>query len=253
MKYKRTLIFLFTTVVIAFAVFVFVALFSVKDIDISYSVYGGNEYDCMSVLEKYKGRNLLFLDENEVKRTLEAKTALKIDEVKKIYPSTVRVCVSTRQERFALSDGQGGYYILDDEYSVVAKRDNVSNHTDKLDNVIVKFSVPIDLDLSVRKKPDFTNPLFACFKTAADSFLSPRDEIREIYIYETEEKGNFRVSVSLRIGVRIVLYKAGERTQEKMDKAIEKLASLGDTDKLSGEIICLERENGEIFAAYTTH
>ena len=251
MKHKRTVIYLLVAVIAAFAVLVFVSLFSVKDIEVSYSVYGENQYDCKKILSKFKGQNLLFLDEGEVQRELEKQTVLKIDKVEKVYPSTIKVSVSSRQERFAILDKSGEYFVVDDEYSVVAKRDSIKNHTDELDNILVKFDVSSDLKFSIRDNLDFSNEVFSSFKTVADSFESPRDEIKEITIFETEERGNYRITVNLRVGVKIILYKASEKTQEKMAKAIAKLKALSDTDKLSGEIISLEREGGEIYATYT--
>lgn len=247
------LIFLLTTVSIAFAVLVFVALFSVKDIDVCYSIYGENEYDCVKILSKYKGKNLLFLDEEEVRKELEAQTVLKINEVKKVYPSTIKVSVSSRQERFAIEGKKGEFFIVDDEYAVVAVRGDTTNNTDTLNNVLVRFDVSETLNFSVRSYLDFSSSVLSSFKTVADAFDSPRDEIEEIFVYETEEKGNIRISVSMRSGVKIVLYKATERTQEKIVTAKNKLDGLDDTDKLFGEIICLERVDGEIYATYTTH
>lgn len=253
MKHKRALIFLLTTVIIAFAVLIFVGLFSVKDIDVNYSIYGDNEYDLVEVLSKFKGKNLIFLDEEEVQKELEAKTVLKIDEIKKVYPSTIKVSVSSRQERFAIEGENGEYFIVDDEYAVVAIRNDIANNTDTLENVLVRFDVSDNLQFSLRSSLDFSNAILFSFKTVADSFKSPRDEIEQIYVYETEERGNIRITVFMRSGVKIVLYKATERTQEKIVTAKNKLAGLADTDKLFGEIICLEREGGEIYATYTTH
>ncbi len=251
MKHKRTLIFLLITLAIAFAVLVFVSLFSVKDIDVNYSVYGENEYDCSKILAPFKGKNLLFLDENDVKKELEKQTVLKIDKVEKVYPSTIKVSVSSRQERFSILDKGGGYFVVDDEYAVVGKRADIKNHTDKLENILVRFELSYDLKFSIRDNLDFSDFVLLSFKTVVDNFDSPRDEIKEIYIYETQEKGNIRITITMREGVKIILYKATERTQEKIVKAINKLAGLEDTDKLSGEIISLERESGEIFATYT--
>lgn len=253
MKHKGLVIILSALVVIAFAILVFVALFSVKDIVVSYSVYGERVTGVEDVLSEYKGKNLLFVNQDEIEKKLKDNFALKIDWVKKVYPSTIEVGVSSRQERYAISTGQGDYYIVDEEYAVVARRSDTSNFADRLNNVVVTFDVDENPSFAVNSSLDAENKYVKAFETVVEGFSSPRDVIESVLIYETAEKGNVRITVKMRVGVSIVVYKALDKTSAKIAAAKSKYESLSDEDKLIGEIQCLESDSGAISAVYTTH
>lgn len=254
MRYKRLLLILSIVVLFAFSALVFVAVFSVKDIDVTYSVYGETGDLAEEILSQYVGRNLLFVDEAEIADRLKSATALKVDFVEKVYPSTIKVSLSSRQERFAISDGAGGYYVADEEYAVVDKRSTAANSTDALDNIVVRLDVGESLTLAVGGElPIEEKPYLKAFKTVVESFSSPRDEICSVLIYQTAEAGNYRITVTLRQGVRIVVYKATEKTFQKINAGISKLSALTDAEKLDGKIECWELDGGSVTAVYTTH
>ncbi|MBO4572552.1 MAG: hypothetical protein J5762_02120 [Clostridia bacterium] len=251
MKHKRLLIILSAAVATAFAVLVFVALFSVKDVVVHYSVYGERVTAAEEVLSQFKGKNLLFVDENEVADLISEKLALKVDGVKKVYPAGIEVSVSRCRERYAFYR-DGAYYIADEQFAVVDKRDDSSNSGDGLGNIIVETDINEELSLEVLTRLDYVNdPYIRALKQTVEPFSDPRDVISRILIYETAEKGNVRITLSLRTGVEIVVYKAFERTGEKVSAAIEKLSTLSDGDKLVGKIECLEREDKTVYAVYT--
>ena len=254
MSYKRLTIILFSLVVIAFAVLVFVALFSVKDVDIKFSVYGERVAGAEELLSRYEGKNLLFIDENEVESTIKSGLAVKVVYVKKVYPSTLEISLAVRQERFAIEKAGGGYYVADDEYFVVAERDTAANPTDGPDNVVVTFSQTLYPEMKVNERLAVEeNAALSAFKAAVDKFSCPRDEIASVSVYEMQERGNVRISVKLRTGVEILILKAYESAGAKMAAAIAKLNELEDKDKIVGKIECYQRDDGTIAAVYTTH
>jgi|GEM_PF-5076548 len=253
MKYKRLLISLCVIVAFAFATLVFVALFSVKDIEVGYSVYGERVTGAEEVLSVFKGKNLLFVSEEEIEKQLKDNLNLKIDEVKKVYPSTISVKLSGRQEMYAVSAEGGEYFVVDEEFAVVGKSKSVSNSVDLLDNVTVNFNAASFPEISVGKPLDKSDPLILAFIKTMSAFDRPRDKISVVEVYETAEKNNVRVNVQMRTGVHIVIFKALEKTDEKAQCAISKLRELSDGDKTIGRIECLELADGSISAVYTTH
>ena len=253
MKYKRLLIILSSVVAFAFAVLIFVALFSVKDVTVRYSVYGTRVEGVEQALSVYKGKNLLFISESDIEKTIKEKMTLKIDSVKKVYPSSIEVSVSSRQERFAIETGEGDYYVVDEEYAVVARRDGLENYADALENILVTFDVNEKPTVELNKYLDMSDPSIVALAAVAAGFDSPRDVIESILIVETAEKGNVRITVQTRIGVQIVIFKAYENADLKMQAAVAKLGTLSDGDKLVGKIECLMLADGSISAVYTTH
>ena len=253
MRYRRLLIILSLTVATAFCVLIFVALFSVKDITVDYSVYGSRVEGVEEVLASYKGRNLLFVGEGEIEQTIKDNFALKVDFVKKVYPSSIEVGVSSRQERFVIPTGEGDYYVVDEEYAVVAKRGDRCNFADELDNILVTFEVSEPPVININKHLDLTNAYVKGFKDTIEKFSSPRDEIESVSVVETAEKGNVRITLKTRVGVSIVIFKALEKTDEKASAAVAKFRFLSDSDKLTGKIECLMLADGSISAVYTTH
>ena len=253
MKHKRLLIILSVVVALAFGVLVFVALFSVKDVTVNYSVYGARVEGVEDVLSVYKGKNLLFVSESDIEKTIKDNYALKVDFVEKVYPSTIIVGVSSRQERFAVSTGEGDYYVVDEEYAVVDRREDCSNFADSLDNIVVTFDVSEKIEISLNKYLDASDAYVKAFIGVIEKFDSPRDEIESVSVVETAEKGNVRITLNTRVGLAIVIFKALERTDEKAQAAVAKFRYLSDTDKLTGKIECLETSDGKISAVYTTH
>ena len=253
MKHKRLLIILSVVVALAFCVLIFVALFSVKDVTVNYSVYGARVDGVEDVLSAYKGKNLLFVSENDIEKTIKDNYALKVDFVKKVYPSTIVVGVSSRQERFAVETGEGDYFVVDEEYAVVARRADCSNFADSLNNVVVTFDVSEKPQVGLNKYLDTTDAYVKAFFGVIEQFDSPRDEIESVSVVETAEKGNVRITLKTRVGLSIVIFKALEKTEEKAEAAVAKFRYLSDTDKLSGKIECLETSDGKISAVYTTH
>ena len=252
MKHARLLIILSAAVAVAFAALVFVALFSVKDISVSYSVYGDEMADVSSVLKKYEGANLLLLNVSDVEKDIKDNFALKVDSIEKVFPSSLKIVLSSRQERFAIA-AEGGYYIVDEEYAVVAKRQTPQNSADALDNVIVRFDVAGDVPIAEYKQLACDeNAYLKAFKATFDEAKSPRDDICEALVYETEERGNVRITLKTRLGVEIVIFKALEDTAVKAKAAFEKFSSLAAEDKLCGKIECYMRTDGTVSAVYTT-
>ena len=252
MKYGKLMTILSATVAVAFLLLVFVAVFSVKDVNVDYCVYGERAEGVEEALSVFEGRNLLFISEAEIEEEIKKNAAVKVNGVRKVYPSSIYVSVSRRQERYALKSSDGEYYILDEEFAAVDKRGDTSNEADGLNNILVEFDVKTPPVATVNSYLDGEDVYVKAFETAIGCFLTPRDIIESVLVYETPEIGNVRITIRLRSGLEIVVYKALERTYEKTRAAIEKLDTLSDADKITGRIECLELAGGDISAVYTT-
>ena len=237
--------------VAGFAVFFVVSLFTVKDVVSEYSVYGVAEFDEVEdILDDYEGKSLVFVDCDEIKNRINKDTVYNVESVKKEYPSTIRVKLSSRQERFAIAAQGGGYYILDEVFAVCAVREDASNSADELDNVIVDFINVDEPELIVKTRADYENNVaLSLVKSVIEKIASPRDHILSVTV---EDKGynDFYFTIRFREGVTAEIRKASEMTEEKAEKTFERYFDLSDKDKLGGKIICFMLDEGEVVAQY---
>ncbi len=103
-------------IAITFALVVLLAcvgIFSVKKIDVKYAVSSYDVKNTQSILDKYKGKSLLFLDEQNVVNDLKIEPYLKIESIEKKYPNVLRVSVSERRETYKFVYNEK-VYILDE-------------------------------------------------------------------------------------------------------------------------------------------
>ena len=250
MKHAKLLIVLSSLVAMFFVALVLTALFSVKDLPVTYSVYGKAEFsEVEEVLSKYKGKNLFFVKTDEIKKDINENTSFTVEKVEKKYPSTIEVVLSSRQERYAVVS-EDGFYILDDVFTVCDKRSSSLNSADGLDNVIVEFSPSIAPTLTVKKRADVENDeALKIMKEVFDEIPSPRDCVRSVF-FEDKGYGDIYITIVFTEGVSAEIRKADEKTSDKVKKTYEKYVASDDGDKLSGKIICFEMQGGVIVADY---
>lgn len=251
MKHPKLLIILSCCISALFLVLFFISLFSVKDLQCEYSVYGKAEFSAVEeIFSEYEGKSLLFLDEKEIETKINESTVYNVESVEKVFPSTIKVVLSAMQERYAIDAGDGTYFILDELFTVADKRASISNSADALDNILLGFIgvEPPALQIKTRIDAD-SNVEFSLIDKIAEGLGSPRDHITKI-TFDDKGYGNYYLYVSMREGVVIEIRKAVENTDEKIRVAFEKYFALEDKDKLGGKIICYELQEGGVVADY---
>lgn len=111
-------------IAIAFALvvlFACVGIFSVKKIDVNYAVSSFDAQDSQLILDGFKGKNLLFIDEKEVIESLSFKPYLQVESVQKKYPNVLSVSVKERRETYKIKFDDKTYIL--DENGVVLNDD----------------------------------------------------------------------------------------------------------------------------------
>lgn len=254
MRLKNLLILSCVLVVIGFTALCFRAVFSVASINIDYSYYTDSEVDNANrLLSHYYGANLLFVDTDKVVNLVNENTSLKVESVKKNYPNVLEIKLKQRQERFAIKTSDG-YFILDEEWTVVDKRDNLKNSVDNLDNILLTFQ-NAEFDASILQiRSTLTigrDDLLNAVTSMVNEISSPRDFIKEIVVVEKEKGVNFYVNFLTFEGVTIEVRKALLDPKQKITLGVEKYESLFDRDKLSGKVAVYSLDSGEIVATYS--
>ncbi len=249
MKHRKLFLISVTALALLFVVLCFFAVFSVNDINVQYSVYSDSDKAlCDEILDGYRGKNLLFLDVDDLKQEILDKTSLKVESITKQYPFTLNVKLFARQERFAIQTAQGDYYILDDEYTVIDKRQSPINGADNLSDIILEFITPDTLTLNLKAPLELSNDsLLQSLKLSLSCFDSPRDLIERVTVYKVDnEADNYRLIFTFRSGVKMEVRKALDLPKEKTQAGLQKYLSLTDVDLFKGTIICYTLDSGEV-------
>ena len=125
MKGKRR-IFLNLIVAAAFLIVVIVAFFSVfslAEVRVRF-VLGENggayEGEIRETLEAHRGKSLLFLDTEEIRKELAAYPYFEVKKLEKSYPNGLEVELSERREMFLFESG-GASYVLDGDGFILAE------------------------------------------------------------------------------------------------------------------------------------
>lgn len=253
MNYKKTVLISGIIALCLYFALVFVTVTRVSDINVNYSAYSFEDYElCMQVLSEYKGKNLLFLNTDEVKERVVAKTGFKVKSVNKNYPFSLEVNLYSDEERFAIVYNDE-IYVLDDDFSVLRKRETLINPADGLSDVLIEFKTEIQPTVEFKKPLVYSDEeVFNSLKTAISCFSSPRDYLSSVAVIETPEKGNYRIEINMRSGLKILVYKAAEKTQEKVLAAISKYNGLNGGDLICGVIESYTlSDSGKVTAVYT--
>lgn len=251
MKHPKLLIILSSSIFAVFAVLFLTSLFSVRDLKCEYSIYGKADFSAVeSILSEYEGKSLLFIDEKEIENKINETTPYNVETVEKVFPSTVKVVLSAMQERYAVSAGDGTYYILDELFTVVDKRESIKNSADALDNILLSFIGTEPPALVLKTRIDVSdNVIFNIIDQIARSLESPRDHVLSV-TFDDKGYGDYYLTVAMREGVALEIRKANLSTDGKIKATFDKYFALSDAEKLSGKVICTELDGGEIVADY---
>lgn len=252
MNYKKTVLISGIIATVLYLTLVFVTVFRVNDVNLNVSAYSFEDYGvCTEVLAKYKGKNLLFLNTDQVKDEIVRQTGFKVESVIKNYPYTLTVNLYSNEERFAI-EYNDSIYVLDEEYVVMKTRDSLINPADNLSDVLLKFETTVQPVIEKKKPLVYSDDeVFTALKNAVAVFDSPRDVLSSVTVIETAEKGNYRIEMQMRSGVKLLVYKATEKTSEKVTEGILKYSELSDGDLIGGVIECLMLDSGKVTAVYT--
>ena len=119
MNVKRLAVIFIAVIFVLVAAFSTVAIFTVKQIDLSYSVLEGeisNPNAVKEELNSYIGKNLLFLDEEDVIESLKDDYYVEVLSVDKQYPNVLKVSLKERLPVYAVNNGGEYYYATKDGF-----------------------------------------------------------------------------------------------------------------------------------------
>lgn len=242
MKYKKLLIFITSLIFVTTLVFSSVFFFKIAEIDLTVnSVIGSNENldgVLSSRLEKYNGKNILFVSVKDVKKEMEnASGYVKVNSVKKVFPNKLAVDVEERVEVFAIKR-QNEYYILDENFNTLVKKQENVNNVNGLPNIL------LDISLS-----DYDEETLVSSKTLSlydEKTTDTFNEIKEFLLLRRENIASIKVNVrsdgminrylvfNMTEGMEIQIDRSNVLSKDKLVKMFEYYDSSenkGDTTK----------------------
>lgn len=252
MKYKRLLVLVTCLFFLTVTAICFFALFKVADITVMAEIVNGSTENIVSVTEdgvkKYKSKNLVFLNEENLREELESKTPyLKVESIKKTYPNVLSVKVTERQEVFCIKNG-GNYYALTSDFYCVAKKADNLNNVDGKRNIIINCSLSDYSNdaLSVGKTFGFNDKITQQYiLSALNSFADMRDDLLSVTVKVKENSFyNRQIVLKMTEGVEIVLDNANVKTLEKINFAYDYYRVL-DNKSVGLYIVTVSATSGE--------
>lgn len=266
MKGKRR-IFLNLIVAAAFLIVVIVAFFSVfslAEVRVRF-VLGENggayEGEIRETLEAHRGKSLLFLDTEEIRKELAAYPYFEVKKLEKSYPNGLEVELSERREMFLFESG-GSSYILDGTGFILAEgvqKDGLIRLTAKtfaedvnvIDEDIAVLSAEVGSALSLEDGGLLS--LVYQMSELADY----TDTIEEIEVRYGEIGGEVlmdEVIFHMRTGVEIWVYSALDAGLDKMALALQAFNAGTDYQKSTRYIeVHRNRETNELEVYFTEH
>ncbi len=202
--------------------------------------------------KEYLGDNILFVREEKVVSYFDSYPYLEVKGFKKTYPGKLELFIEEKTERYAFKvegNGETVYYMASAQGEILRESKENVNNVDGGENFLIeglrysaesKFSGDGNLDTVLTvcaKMEELTGGIRHCLKSITVKVDATGTEFT-VHTYE---------------GVTIRIDAPAEKTEEKVEKAINFYLNLSTEDKLFGEIFVFERldQAGEVGITHT--
>lgn len=251
MKYKKLLVSITCLLFITVAVFCLASAFKVTDIELNVeSVENSTENVaslCQDELLKHDGDNLLFLNVDDISKSLSKLSGyVEVKEVKKEFPNKITVTVKERVEAFTVFIN-GKYYALDTDLTVLSEKQTNKNNVTQIENVLIEFSLAdIDTNLKVGEKLKVYDEATANYlKNSASTLCDINGSLQKISVSVRKDGVLYKtLTLKMKEGVIFNVLKADEKTVQKLNATYEFYLAL--ENKGFGEYITVLEDNGKI-------
>ena len=209
-----------------------VFIFSVERINVTYAV--GDQTDVSEfneTLEKYKGKNLLFVDLEDIKQDLKSFPYFEIEEITKSYPNVINVKIKERLEVYWL-ESDGVYYTLDQTGFVLKSETQKPTSNNQIQLTFDENVSFESLTVGEVVKTNEDGLIQSVFSMAQSVRLT--DCINKISVFSKPEKD---VSFYTYTGVVITIRNVEHLGKDKAIEAFNFYDNLDDYSKAFNEII----------------
>ena len=264
MKHKR-LITIFVIVIFALiSLFTVFSVYTIDFVNVKFNISDGckNTADIIDdVLLKWKGKNLLFVDKEDIVDELKDYTYFEVVSVKKDYPNVLNVEISERKERYIIKyDGE--YFIVATDGFVLKKATTGNSSLIELNVDSVKIGNKFNFNnVTVGKYISSTddNSIKALFDIMNVEGIS--DFVTKIDIYWTADddpsttdknEANQALSIKTSTEVSVLIDKFKEFSIEKANALVKSYENIDDYLKANSFLeVIRSDESGKIEVAWT--
>lgn len=198
--------------------------------------------------EVYDKDSIFFADDEDAKKVLEEFPYFRITSFEKDYPNRIIIKVTEDAEVYAAETGEGDYYILGVDGTVLERRESHLNRMEGKTNVILKGleNVKGEKGKLLSNSETFKALLIFCDQMHTD-LNGLQDNVKSVQLHATDK---YRVEMSE--GVVIYVDQASVLTLEKAKKAMETYKGLNDTQKVKGQVFVSGSDVAGITATYSS-
>lgn len=245
MRTKKTFVVLIA-VFFAFAlIFSCIILFSVKKIDVKFSVDVSTEVESVEQeIKKFSGKNLVFLSESEIKDSLKNHPYFEVTSVTKDYPNTLQVSVRERIETFYFEYDQK-VYVTDQDLLLLSVKENEEDFKPKSGEILyIKLDGMDIVNAVLGEKIGTSNQEYFNGSLEMAKEIGYTECVDQMKIVCKTE--NNTVGFHTHTGVIVVVEKADENGLQKVKKGFDTYKQTDDYVKLySGKYILAYKEDGK--------
>ncbi len=201
--------------------------------------------------EAYDKKSIFSAEKYDAENVLKDFPYFRLTEFRKSYPNRLIVSVTEDAEVYAVSNENGGYYILGEDGLILGVRESYSNRLDGAENVLL-----LGLRVSGEKgsyldgDESLSSLLSLCDEMSKSLDGIRRNVLAVEVIRKTSSVEDAIYKVTMREGVNLYIGNPTQRTEEKARAAIEKYLSLSDLERLTGTIAVSESD-GKLTIAYS--
>ena len=265
MNTKRLAVILIAVAFVLIVMFSGIAIFAVKKIDVEFAVADDTDVsDVKNELEKYLGKNLMFLKTEDVFEALSDFHYMQVLSVEKSFPNVLKVSVEERREIYYLEHADKVYVTTAEGFVLKVLDANEFGGNTERDKITLKIS---QINLADDKESDVElsgNQVGSIVEIKDDAFLSTvfemaksvklTDCIKELKVQKTVNGSVVAardILITTYTGVKIRLFDADNNGLEKIERAFVEYDNSSTDYKKTFNYILTYESNGQIVVEWS--
>lgn len=241
---KKIVIMISITFLIAVVV-AFMMVFSVGKVQAEFSVYGETAAtEIQGKFDEFKGKNMLFFNEQSIYDVGKDYPYYEITEVKKQFPNVVTVKVTKRTEKLRVYS-ESGVLVLDGS-GVILNDTGVTEIETNVANVYLDGLEIVSSEVGKAIKTDDDGLFYSLLDVVNE--ISLTDIVKDIKVVSATEKKDLEFTTYT--GVKITVLSAEDRGGEKIAKAFDLFDAISDYEKTCSEIQAYSTVDGNVRAVW---
>ena len=201
----------------------------------------------------YVDENIFSVKQSDADGVLAEFPYFRITSFQRSYPNRVIISIAEGEEVFAVenANGQGEYFILNGEGTVLGVRADANNRLDGKRNVLLKGYTCQGVKGQKLTGDSALAPTFEFCSVISSALNGIRGNVQYVELFANASTVDGVVLVlQMQEGVRLYVYATETATQEKAAAAVEGYLALSVSERMSGNLMVYENTDGEVTSVY---